>query len=447
MTISELSLSTKKMLAQKIRKLIEPDGTSSKAIIKEIEIRRLIKNEVNIIISGISEVIAILETYYVKRTVTRLISKVQQSVVWDASICNLELEKLNYLFYNKAKNNIFSNLTINELQDLVKNETTPSINSEKAKFLCASISKDNESKHSTIVTLFKSSKDYYVDTVLLEYCQKNNYSLYTYDYSMGLRAKSMQIDVTIFNNINSEKVPKYTPSANAILLHSDLLESTSLDTVISMAKKINGGKFILTTQFIEQIEKNHSNELVKDFVRFFLYDENNSYTMYLSNPKSEKTIIEIAKEHNATIFTANIKTAIFLKSEMCKYEVLLPAVDDYILNIPNSANNAIQDVIIDKNSRIIRIPGFVNKNKSISLKKLHPNEKVWFLNPVSYITSKTNKTNKNEIKLFNNQTIIYGINYLNNSYKLKVIDVMWWARTKWAARPTPYLPQQPLLPL
>ena len=437
MTTSKLALTTRKNLAQKIRKLVEPEGAKSKTTIKEIEIRRLFKQEVNVIITGISEVIAILETNYNEKTVARLISKIQPSVVWDASICNLEIQQLQDLFYDQTKNNIFTNLTVDELDTLTHNTSS---NHEKAKFLCHAVSQDNESTFSTTVTLFKNNENSYVDTVLLKYCQINNYALYTHDYRMGLRAKSKHIDVTIFNNIDFTNIPKYTPSTNScskhILLHSDLLNnSISLQNILSIAEKINGGKFILTTQFIEKLEKIESNELIREFIHFFLYDENSEYTIYLSESECEEKIVEIAQKYNAIIFTSNIKTAIYLKSIMCKYEIILSdstkafiekinyqtsAVTDTSKQDNSKQTSSEQDIIIDNNKKICKIPYYIYKTKSISLKRVKLNEKIWIFNAHEQIIP----TKCKFLKLSPNNKIIYGLNHLNEYYEIHVINII-----------------------
>lgn len=446
MTVADLSFSRKKLLARKIRELLEPDGVKSEKITKQIELRRLILSEENIVIDGMADVIKILNSNYSQKTITRLLSKIQKSVVWDTSICHLPIQKLNTLFYQAEKNNIISSLTFNELFSLSQNKDASPEDRQHAKFLYMSILEDTDSKYCTTVNITKTT---YVDTQLIEYCVENNYSLYTHDLLMGLRAKCNHIDVTIFNVINEAEIPKYNPNPNGknIIIDIDTLRSVDIKDVVCIAQEMNAGKFIFTYEFIEAIEKHKGSKYVKTVSAFLGYDSNNKYSIYLNKEESAFSFEELAKKYNATIFTNDTDKCFDYKTRCVDFKLVSSVEDRQFmeklsnslnsLEIPatnvviNCSNNASSDTSNDTSNnasnqasvkkQVYCIPHCFPQNKALYVHNLPINEKLWVLNNENVEIS---LKDQRKIKLDSGYTIIHGINTLKDGYTLTAYRVV-----------------------
>lgn len=429
MTIVNLPENRKKLLAQKIRALVEPYGAATQKIISEVEIRRLILEEENITIDGMAEIIEILNANYTsEKTIERIVSKIKQSVVWDTSICNLPTETLNELFYKSDKSNIITSLTFDELLNLTsKTELEAGArNITNSQFICLSVLEDTKSEYCISVNIPKTG---YVDTQLIEFCAKHNYSLYTFDMFMGLRAKSNHIDVKIFNDIVTEYI--YTPSNNSegkdIILDIDVLENSNVEDIVSIAENIKGKKFVLTNQFVEEIEKQKDNDRIRKFALFFLYDAKNDYSIYLNPSESSGTITELSKKYDAIIFTSDIQKCFSFKTQYHNNFKLVTPIEarQFMENIAKtleSTNSASDTTTTNTNlNTIYSIPHYANQTNSISTKNLPVNEKIWVLDNANneIIISK-----KKTFSLSAGYTVIHGINSLKGNYEIKAYKVI-----------------------
>lgn len=459
-----LTLQEKKDLAKKIKKLIEPDGASSTAMLKEIDIRRLISSETTAdFITGRSEIVQILECNYSEKTIFRLMSKVEQCMVIDASVCNLSSKKLYELFSNG--NIIITSLTISELQAIMHKKDVEDYSYANAKFLLLSFFDD---AMSDLCIAAKIKKTTYVDTHLLDFCNKHGYGLYTYDLFMGFRAHSYHgiSKIVLFNYVSTNHVytPSYENNSTDILLDDDLA-SSDIQDIIATAESINGRRFILTRNFIEKVEDSGNRELAM----FFLSDYNSEYTIYLDEKESAETIIELSKKFNAKILTSDTEKATSYKLiYFGNYKLVLPLESrnflvDFIEKCTTDCSNTssatasvsattadtcfsdVSSEVTDSSSEnkdkstttleissskespetesttICSIPHYANQTNCISLRKIPLTEKVWVLdeNGVQIIA-----TSKSKIKLKSGYTIIHGTNNLNNLYIIKVLTVL-----------------------
>lgn len=299
LSVENLSATKKKLIARELRKFLEPAGAKGKKTsLSEGDVKKKAE-ELGVCIKNVKELQDILSANFNQQTIQRLTRNIKKSVVWDCSICNLEPAKLEELFRSDAVENIITSLTMEEIVRLSNSlENSSKQNISNANFLKNAILEDVNSKYCKAVLLQKSD---YVDNHLLNFCSDNGYGLYTFDYSMGLRAKIRGIDVTIFNKCVTKNIPKYTPvpDASPIILSSDLLKNMHLKQIIQQATELNGGKFLLTTDFVEELDVKKTLYSIRHFILFLLVDTNNSYTMYLNCNSSDSSIFEIAKKYNS----------------------------------------------------------------------------------------------------------------------------------------------------
>lgn len=451
MLITDLSKTKREALARKLKKLIEPEGADSKKLIKETQIRKFLEtSEDHIEMKGISEVLSILNENYSEITVARLRSKIQKSVLWDASMCNLPLEELNYLLFKNDKNNL---ITLNSYKEFLKlASSTDAPNFITAQVSSIDIIHDSDSEFCTIVDL--DSDENYVDDEILDFCEKNNYSLYTYDYCMGLRAKCRNIsNITIFNKLNANLMEKYTPYKNGknILLDADLLKNCSLQDILYTAQLIKANKFILTIEFVEQLEAlkentEHSSN-IKEIVRFFLYDfYDENYSLYL--PSCSFTNLQnFLEENNAMILSSDMNKCINYKIHFIPYrfvcnkerllsienkkallaqskstEIRIDTSED--LNISNTVvspanlNNATH---VSATINYSKIPHYKPKANLVNIRELGVHEKIWVLDR----NQKPRKANsKGEIKALVGYIVIHGKKISDTSYSLTAYRIV-----------------------
>ena len=231
MLITELNLTQKRALAKDIRCCIEPDKAKTTRILKETELRRFLSKEKSISFLGIAEVISILKSNYSEKTIKRLLSKIQPSIVWDTCLCKLPVQEIENLLYHSGKNIIITTAVLDEILKLAQTSSA-SRDYLSAHRLLYKIFEDTTSEFCSIVDVPRTP---YVDNQLLPFCQKNNYELYTYDYVMGLRARSRKIKVKIYIDPNSTLKASYTPNplGKNILLSNDLLDKVSFSDILS----------------------------------------------------------------------------------------------------------------------------------------------------------------------------------------------------------------------
>lgn len=276
MLITDLSTTKKKALAKDIKELIEPDKAQTVRLLKETELRKFLKSRG--FIANLSDIVDLLNSCYCEKTVNRLISKIQQSVVWDTSISRLTIQKLGELLYRNPRMNIFITPVLEELKKKISEDDVA--NSTKFKYLYYSILTDTNSEFSTIVNYQSTSK--YTDDTILHFAKENMYMIYTCDHTLGLRAKSRQIPVSIFNKLSDANIPQYTPVKNGknLVLAPDLLNNVSLNEIIKIAHVIHANKFVLPVNFIEELERTKNNPSTREFINFFVKDENEDYTIF-----------------------------------------------------------------------------------------------------------------------------------------------------------------------
>lgn len=460
MTIADLTLGEEKLLARKIRELVEPNGAATDRMTKEIELRRLILSEENIIVNGMAEICEILKSRYSDKTISRLISKIQKTVVLDCSICNLPTNDLMELIFNGTQNNLITSLTFDELLNLSKKPGKSKVDIDStfnAHLLYMKILEDSTSENFTCVNIPKKT---YVDTQLIEYCTENKYSLYTYDMLMGLRAKSHHIDVTIFNKIPQEKILHYEPSfdkdSKNIILDTDLLKTVTLKDVILAAKSINGAKFILTSDFVSSLEPLKETPSVKDFILFLANDiSNESYSIYLNPKESSASIAEIAKKHNAIFFTSDINKCFSFRSKLFEHFKLVStsetmfflenasfhtssthaskkgkSIEKQLTNLnnkPKDCDDLIEPTIhqkgftkqINEETNCFASIPYCSEDNCISKFDIPHSEKVWILDNTG---SEISLKKKKNVKLDSGYTIIHGINKNTDFYEISVYN-------------------------
>lgn len=312
-----MSANFKRQIAKDIKKFLEPEGASSSTTSRtESEVKRFIEANHKISIYEIGSIKDILEAHYSERTVRRLLSKVKRCVVWDASICNVGTQKLLQLFYeNEGVENLITSLTFNELLNLVKANTD---NSRNAKILVNCLLNDASSNYCRTVNLVQNNS--YVDTQLIEFCEQNLYSLYTYDKCMALRAKAHRVNVQYLNP--EVKQFSYTPNeyGKDILLDESVLYR-SLEQIVTHAQNLGARKFLITKSFVDALESNKELTYTQHFIHFLLADLNDgNYSTYISEHKSQvvsdnekgldlQNTEKIANKYQAIIFTANYNRA------------------------------------------------------------------------------------------------------------------------------------------
>lgn len=320
----ELALSRKKALARELRKLIEPDKAQSKRTIRETEIRKYLRKQ-DLTYYGITDIISVLKTNYSVANVSRLVSKIQKPVVLDTCMCNLPTQELMKMLCDNNLDCIITTSVYEELLKLSLSSSKTKTGVYNALDLIEKILGDTDSQFCTIVDLPRETCiNNYVDNQLLWYCEKNKYVLYTHDYVLGLRAKSKNIDVSIFWTFNKSTLPEYIPNPNGknIILNSDLLNIVEVTDIVRVAKEIGANKFILTNEFIESLEDGSKTKIFNfELIHFLVIDEQNSYSTYLSSDDSED-IAELAEKYNAIIFSSNIAQCVEYKMNYIPYKLV-----------------------------------------------------------------------------------------------------------------------------
>ena len=112
--ITDLSGNKRKALAKSIKDLIEPNKAQTATLLKETELRKFLTSRG--ITANLGDVVDLLKSCYSEFTVKRLISKIQQSVVWDTSLSRLTVQKLGELLYCNPRTNIFLTSVLDELK-------------------------------------------------------------------------------------------------------------------------------------------------------------------------------------------------------------------------------------------------------------------------------------------------------------------------------------------
>ena len=314
MLLTELSRRKQKALAREIKKYIEQENR----LIKGTELRQFL-NKYDVTTS-LKEITTLLKGLYVEKTVKKLVDSIQLPVVWDTSLVLLEAQKIYELFYNTTQTNIFISPVMNELEKKIFEIKINNI--RKFKYLYYSILTDTNSEHSTIIDY--QSDDNYTDNQILQFAQENMYCIYTCDYTMGLRAKSRQIDTIIFSKTNAANIPKYTPVADGknIMLTSEIVKNLNVEEVIRIASLLKTNKFILTFEFVEMLERKKDNILIREYIAFFVFDKNEEYTIFaLREDGSDYNVI--CAKYNALVLTHKSSTAINLKKKNIPYFFIL----------------------------------------------------------------------------------------------------------------------------
>ncbi len=319
MLINKLTFTQKKALARELRKLIEPEKAKTSRILKENVLRRFMA-EKGIIINGISDVISILRANYSSKTIDRLLSKVQKSVVIDTCLCRLPKQEFGELLFNSEKNIIVTNSVYEELIKLAITHDSSKDGIENAKQVIYEVINDTESAFCTIVDIPKES---YVDNQLLNYCMENNYELYTHDYVLGLRAKARKINVTVYTSFNLKNIASFVPTASGknIILNEDILGTVSLKDILSAATSMGASHFILTNSFIESLEVTRNKFANSELIKFLVKSLNEDYMLYLTSDEPSD-IKQLANKYNAVIFTANVFNGIDYKSNFIPYKIV-----------------------------------------------------------------------------------------------------------------------------
>ena len=454
MLITELSNAKKRKLARYIRKLIEPENAQSTHIIKETEIRKSI-SKLKLTYYGIYDLISVLKTNYSEKTISRLVSKIQKSIVWDTCLCLLSSQQLTDLFFNSKYENIITRSVYDELLKLSLEKNDDPKSSENAFRLITNILEDTDSKFSSLIDLPPDILyNSYVDNQLLSYCEQNNYTLYTHDYVLGLRARSRNINVKIFTNFDEASIEKYIPTSNGknMILDCGLLNQVSLSDILATAKSIRGNKFLLTQKFIECLENNSIKRNNRDLINFFVHDSDNNYTIYLSE---KANLSKLTEEYNAIILSSDIKQCITYKNYFIPYKIVYPKdttiFEKSILSTLKSSpysnyNNIIKDDITEnvseniaddqnndplksnlvckntqKNIRMYVPPHYIVQTHQVNISRLALNEKMWVLD--EHGTDLTSGT-ISKIYLSTNYTIVHIEDSMNGFYNLTVYKIV-----------------------
>ena len=448
MLITDLSVDKQKALAKEIKSLIEPEKAQTVRLIKETELRQFLSKKG--LTANMRDVIQLLQTYYAQEpTVKRLLSKIQQSVVWDTSLVGLTIQKLGELFYCNPRTNIFLTSVLDELK---KKMNEPDIkNSNKFRYLYLSIINDSNSEFSTIVNY--ESEEKYTDTQILNYAYENKYRIYTYDYTMGLRAKSRQIPVSIFNRITEEKVPNYYPVSGGknIILTPELLENLSVEEIIKTAHILHASKFVLTSEFIEKLETLKQRLSIREYINFLVFDDEEKYTTYAEGSDYET----LCKKHNAFVLINSDTTAITLKQNQIPYHIILKSDDlefmkkmNTQITLPRSTEQASNYSLITNtpSSEVPNLvsaaehettPALISSTDTCKIPNYHPYydsitypksalEKIWVLDETlnEVKVSEDEKHNHKYFKAFPGYFVIHGINNLDGTYSITVYKII-----------------------
>lgn len=311
---TELSRRKQQALAREIKKYIEQEDR----LIKEAELRQLLsKHDIE---GNLKDIKNLFESFYVEETIKKLVDKIQPSVVWDTSLVKLETKKIYELFYNTSQTNIFIASVMKEIEKKIMEGKVN--NRGKFRYLYYSILADSNSEHSTIVDY--ESNESYTDNQILQFAEENMYHIYTCDYVMGLRAKARKINVIIFNSINEENTPKYIPVADGknIIITPEILKCLNIGKVVDIATLLKANKFILPFEFIEMLESEKDNTLIREYITFFVFDKNEDYTIFTSQ-EDGSDYGAICQKYNALVLTPSSSIAIDFKKKQIPYYYIL----------------------------------------------------------------------------------------------------------------------------
>lgn len=442
MLFTDLSTTKRKALAKDIKDLIEPDKAQTTSLLKETELRRFLKSRG--FIANLGDVVQLLKAFYCEKTVNRLISKIQKSVVWDTSLSRLTIQKLGELLYCNPRTNIFITPVLRELKAKINEDDIT--NATKFKYLYYSILSDTNSEYSTIVDYQGNSK--YTDDAILQFARDNMYMIYTYDHALGLRAKSRQIPVSIFNKLNDTIVSKYSPvsSGKNLVLTQEIATNISLAEIIKLAHVLHANKFVLTCDFIEELERNKNTPLTREFINFFVYDENEDYTIFSLYEDCSK-YNTLCQKHNAIVLTSNEDCAISLKQQHVPYHIILnPTIIKFLeekgtqVTLSYQATNKTQEEakklvaegeskttpVLITSTASVRIPYYSPRYDSVRFKPANAtHEKMWVLDDSNNEVKPDNPSSKSlNYKAIPGYFIIHGDNKLDGTYSLTVYKII-----------------------
>ena len=432
MLLTEFSCRKQQAIARELKKYIEQENR----LIKESELRQLLnKYDIN---ANLKEITNLFKSFYVEKTVEKLVSSIQLSVVWDTSLVSLEINKLYELFHNPSQTNIFISSVMKELEQKVSE--TPINNSRKFKYLYYSILSDANSEHSIIVDY--ESNNSYTDDEILQFAQEKMYHIYTCDYTMGLRAKSRKIDAIIFNKINETDTPKYTPTTDGknIIITSEIVKSLKVEEVIKIATLLEANKFILPFEFIETLESEKNNALIREYVAFFVFDEKEDYTLFASR-EDGSDYSTICKKYNALVLTKNTSMAINLKKNHIPYYFILNQYELSLIkkinmevneDFPNSSNNEPENnETLNSNEEVtsVQLSKIPNYNPFSNTVKYNPigktNEKIWVLNGSEKEVPPTgNFFPTQSYTALPGFYVIHGINNMDGTYSITIYQII-----------------------
>lgn len=429
MLIENLPLADKQALAKEIRVWIESNAQADR-ILNECELRRYVKRK-KITLNGIRDIIEVLESNYTPKVVERLISKIQKSVVWDTCLCRLPLKKLNELFFESSENIIITTAMYQELVRLAYSSTKNDSDVEVAKSAILNILEDTSSTHCTVVDVPPGD---YVDTALLNYCEKNGYSLYTCDFTMGLRALARGIKVTIFHDLDPFKITSYTPNplGKNVVLGTELLEKATLANIVSSAEKIGANKFILTYEFVELLERAPIKSRYRDLIRFLVIDDNQRYSMYI--PESITELTDIVEKYNAIVLSDDMDQCMMFKMDFIPYKFIGTNIfNKSNVSSANSSSSGTTDKtsgnadaksnshVKSNNSKDSKIPYYNPQRNTLSIKRMPLTERIWVFDGQN---NQKTSLDKKTFDAMPGDTVIHGSYNLNGSYKLNVYEIV-----------------------
>lgn len=319
MLITGLNITHKRALAKEIRNFVEPDKAQTTRILKENELRKFLTSK-GFTMYGISDVEVVLRTNYSAKTTSRILSKIQKSVVLDTCLCNLSIEEIKELILNSEYNFIITTDVYREIIKLttLEDDTHTNKSIQTAQEILGLILGDSESDYCTIIDI-PSKK--YVDNQLLAYCKENDYILYTHDYVLGLRAKCRNIKVKIFIDFDSSEVCKYqpNPAGKNIILGKDVINCTNLSNILTAATEMKANKFILTHAFVEHLELMKDKFPIGDWVRFFVADGSDDYLLF-PQYNTKNNFKDFATDNNAIIFSTDLIHCMNYKMNFIPYK-------------------------------------------------------------------------------------------------------------------------------
>lgn len=423
MLITELSTTQGQALSKEIRRFVEHDKTQRDKIVNEAELRKFLVQK-SIKMQGISDVKKILASHYCRKTTSRILSRIQESVVLDTCICNLSMSQIEDIVSNQNYNFIITTDVFKEIVKLSKCSDSEVHNVKTAQELLNFILSDTESAHFTIVDVPTQE---YTDNQLISYCVANDYLLYTCDYTLGLRARVRNINTKIFLNFNTSEIKQYVPnpSGKNIILCKDIVFDFSLNNIIAIATEMGANKFILTDMLIEELEKNRKStanyintERLNEWIRFFVADNSDDY-LILSECDTEEPFKNFVIENDAVIFSSNLTTCMQYKMGFIPYRYISHTSQDKFSNtladisnakkeeaLASQSNNTelIKSIPFDINNTNTIIPYYKPKDCILSLANKHDNEEIFVIDQFG---TEVPPSNKKEIILLPKYRVVY----------------------------------------